>query len=416
MTAAEPVLSVAVALGIGLLIGIERERRKGSGPARAPAGVRTFTLVSLSGAVTRLLPGPAPLVAGALFVAALVLLGYQRQRTTDPGITSEVALFITFLLGALCVGQPALAAGLAVVVAILLAAREPLHRFVRRVLTEQELHDALLFTAAALVIWPLLPDRALGPYSTLQPRVVWRLVVIVMAIGGAGYIALRAFGPRIGLPLGGFFAGFVSSSAAIASLGSLAARDQRLVRGTAAGALLSTVATVVQLVVVLLVSSPAVLVALRLPLLVAGAVAVFFGVVFGVRAARDAEDGPVERGRAFDPRAALGFAILVSAITLLSSLLTAWQGARGLLAATSLAGFADVHAAAISAAAMVAAGRIAPADAVIPILAAFTTNTVTKCVFAAASGSRSFAAQTIPGLLLVAVSAWAGLLFAGVPR
>src|SRR5262249_26097739 len=128
------VLSFAVALGIGLLIGTERERRKGEGPERAPAGLRTFALTSLAGALS-FISGGVPLLAvatGGIFV--LAALAYWRGEASDPGLTTEIALVSTVLLGGLAITQPGLAAGIAVVVASLLNARSVLHSFVRRVL------------------------------------------------------------------------------------------------------------------------------------------------------------------------------------------------------------------------------------------------------------------------------------------
>ena len=124
-----PWVALAVALGCGLLIGIERERRKGSGASRAPAGVRTFTIAALAGALAQSLEQPLLVAAGALMVISLSVIHYARNRTRDPGITTELALLVTFLLGATAAHDPALAGGAAVVVAILLAARSRLHRF-----------------------------------------------------------------------------------------------------------------------------------------------------------------------------------------------------------------------------------------------------------------------------------------------
>jgi uncharacterized membrane protein (DUF4010 family) len=403
---------LAISLGIGLLIGAERERRKGQGPDRAPAGIRTFALVSLAGGVSLAFGGEAVMAASALVVGALAAIAYFRSRSRDPGLTTEIALVTTFLLGALAVRQPALAAGLAVTVAILLAARTGLHRFVRKVLTEQELHDALLFAAAALVILPLTPDRPVGPMGFLNPRTLWKLVVVVMGISASGYVALRLLGPRVGLPLSGLASGFVSSAATVAAMGQRAAKTPTLLRAAVAGAVLSTVATFVQMVVVLAATSRPTLMALRLPLLFGGAAAVAYGLVFSLRLARSTSDGQAPRGRAFDLKASLLFAATVSGVLLASAAINQWLGTRGLLFAVALAGFADTHAAAISAASLVAAGKIQAAEAVVPILAAMTTNTVTKAVAAVAAGGRGFALRTIPGLLLVILSAWAGVFMA----
>src|SRR5450755_2419549 len=153
------ILNFAVAIGIGLLIGAERERRKGDGPTRSPAGIRTFTITALAGAVSITLGGELLLTVAASGVILLACIAYWRGHDDDPGLTTEIALILTALLGGLAMQQPMLAGGLAVTVAVLLAARSPLHGFVRSVLTEDELTDGLIFAGATLVVLPLVPDR-----------------------------------------------------------------------------------------------------------------------------------------------------------------------------------------------------------------------------------------------------------------
>ncbi len=406
------VLKLLVALGIGLLVGAERERRQAEAPARGAAGIRTFALVALVGGVAAALGGEALLVACALVVGALAALSYAHGRVEDPGLTTEVALVATYLLGALALRQPALAAALAVVVAVLLASRTLLHRFVQSVLTEEELRDALLLLAAALVVLPLAPNRPVGPFGVLNPRTLWTLVVLVMAISSAGYVALRALGPKAGLPLAGLASGFVSSTATIGALGARARREPALGTAAVAGATLSTVATILQMAVVLAATSGAVLRALALPLVFAGLAAAVWGLFFMLRSLRDRGLAETQRGRAFDPKMAIAFAATVSVILLVSAAVNAALGSRGLLVATGLAGFADTHSPAISVASLVAAGKLGVEDAVTPILAALSTNTISKIVLAAATGGRRFALQVVPGLLLVIGAAWAGTLVA----
>ena len=401
---------LGVALGIGLLIGAERERRKGSGPLRAPAGIRTFALAGLAGGLSLSFGGAAVLAVSALIVGALAAIGYGRSREADPGLTTEMALLTTFLLGALAIREPALASGLAVAVAILLASRTRLHRFVRRALTEQELHDALLFAACALVVLPLTPDRAVGPFGVLNPRTLWRLAVIVMGISSLGYIAQRLWGGRWGLPAAGFASGFVSSAATIGSMGRRARHQPELLRAAVAGAVLSTVATMVQMAIVLFATSPPTFRILAVPLLLGGIAAVAYGAFFAVRLARTRVHASGERGRAFDLKSSLIFAATVCFVLFAAAAVHQKWGGAGLLPAVAVAGFADAHAAAISAASLVAAGKLAAADASIPILAALTTNTVTKAVVASTTGRGRFAAQTIPGLVLVILAVWAGYL------
>jgi len=206
-------LRLGVALGIGLLIGAERERRKGEGPRRRPAGIRTFAIRSVLGAVSLELGGAILLAVMVAALASLVVLAYLRTYQQDPGMTTEASLLLTLLLGALAMREPALASAVAVVVAILLAARTRMHRFVRSVLTEAELHDALIFAASVVVVLPLMPNRYVGPFAAVNPRTIWRIVVLMMAVSAAGYIAVRVLGARFGLALAGLASGFASSTA-----------------------------------------------------------------------------------------------------------------------------------------------------------------------------------------------------------
>lgn len=405
---------LAIALGIGLLIGIERERRKGAGPSRAPAGIRTFALASLVGGISLAVGGELLLAVAAVGVAGLSIVAYRLKSREDPGFTTAIALLTALLLGALAVRQPSLAAGFAVVVAVLLAARTRLHRFVQDVLTEQELQDALLFAAATLVILPLTPDRPIGPLAVLNPRTLWKLAVIVMSISAAGYIALRVLGPRFGLPLAGLASGFVSSAATIGSMGARAAQDPELLRAAVAGAVLSTVSTVVQMAAVLLVTDQSTFWAMALPLLLAGSAAVIYGALFTIKTASQEPKAAEATGRAFNLTTAVVFAATVSVILLASAAVNRWLGSAGLTVAAGLAGFADTHSAAISVASLVAAGKITSSVAALPILIGLTTNTITKGVVAITTGGRRFALQVIPGLLLVILAAWAGLVLRGL--
>ncbi len=400
---------LGIALGIGLLIGLERERRKGWGPGRGSAGVRTFALAGLLGGLVMVSDNTALVVAGAIFVAALTVVSYAMSARTDPGLTSEVALMTTFVLGALAQHEPALAAGFGVVVAILLAARESLHRLVRDLMSEQELSDLLLFTAAVLVVFPLLPNDSLGPWGGLNPHKVWRLVVLVMAVGGSGYLALRLLGPRFGLPVTGLAGGFVSSSATIASMGALSKRQPELRSAAVAGAVLSNMATIIQLGIVLAATSPALLRESAPALAIAGGVAALFGAVsmWRLRGRIDGSE-PLPPRRAFDLRGALIFAALISLVAFAASGIEEWLGARATLATAGVAGFADAHAAAAAAGSLAGSGKLELDDGVLAVLLGLTTNTGTKLVAAFSTGGRRFALPLLAGLAAILVGAWAG--------
>jgi uncharacterized membrane protein (DUF4010 family) len=404
------ILNLAVALGIGLLIGAERERRKGQGASRSPAGIRTFTVASLAGAISFIAGGEVLLAVATAGVFILTAVAYWRAHEDDPGLTTEIALILTVLLGGLSMQQAALAAGLAVTVTVLLAARSRLHRFVRTVLTEDELQDALILAGATLVILPLVPDRQMGPYGALNPHSIWILVILVMAISAAGYVAVRILGARFGLPIAGLASGFISSTATIGAMGARARTSTDVLAAAVAGAVLSTVATIVQMAIVLAATDVTTLRALSVPLICAGLAAVVYGTAFTVWALQQKTEGEAQSGRAFSLSTALMFALTLSGILVASAALREWFGETGIIIAAALAGFVDTHSAAISVASLVASGKMSATDAVFPILAGLTTNTISKMFLAGISGGRSYALRVIPGLIVVALAAWIGML------
>ena len=399
---------LALALGVGLLIGVERERRKGTGPGRDPAGIRTFALTGLLGGIAAQVGGVAVVAVGLGFVGLAALAGYLRDEGSDPGLTTEVALVLTFLLGALAQSEAALAAGLAVAVALILANRERFHHIARDTLSEQEIHDGLLMAAAALIVLPLVPDEGLGPNDALNPFVVWQLVVIIMAVQGAGYVALRVIGPRYGLLLSGFISGFVSSTLTVATMGAKASEEPKLLRPAVGAAVASTVATVVLLAIVLAATSAETLREVLVPLILAGLAAVGYAAVTTARVARAEPPKDVELGRAFEFKTAVLLALVLSAVLLVTGALNELIGVRGVTLGTAVAGFADSQSAAASAASLADAGRITPAEAAVPVLAALSTNTISKAVFARGTGTPRYARDVWIGLTIVLAAAWGG--------
>jgi uncharacterized membrane protein (DUF4010 family) len=412
LAAADPnAVPLAVALGIGLLLGVERERHKGTGAARGPAGIRTFALVGLLGGLAQVVGGAAVTAVAGGFVALASVAAYLRSREEDPGLTTEVALMVTFLLGALAQEETELAVGIGVAVALVLTFRERLHRLARDTLSEDEVHDGLLFAAAALIVLPLMPDEGLGPNEALNPFTVWRLVVIVMSIQAMGYVALRLIGPRYGLLVSGFISGFVSSAATVGTMGSRAREAPELRRPAVGAAVVSTVATIVLLALVVAATSLDTLLALALPLTLAGIAAGGYAALVAWRAVRHVPEN-VDPGRAFDLKTAVILALTVSAVLLVAGVLNEELGQRGVILGAGVAGFADSQSAAISAAALVAAGQLSASDAVIPVLAALSTNTVTKAVLAFWLGDRRYGIDVGVGLVLMIGAAWAGYVIA----
>lgn len=407
------IAGLGVALGIGFFIGVDRERRKGSGPERAAAGVRTFVLAALLGAAGQMVGGVPGLLLAVAVTTVLAAIAYWRGSENDPGLTTEIALVLTCCLGGLAQRIPVVAAGLGTLVALLLASRTWLHQFVRERLSDREMMDGLLLAGAGLVILPILPDRAIDPYGVVNPRLIWTLALLVMLINAAGYVALRTLGPTAGLALSGLAGGFVSSTATIATMGSRSRNQRDLLRPAVAGAALSSVATVVELAIIIAVANRELLRHLWPALAAAGVTAVLYGAAFSYHAARAKKPSEAAPGRAFELRIPLILAAAITLVSFAAAFLSSRYGSSGGLLGIALAGFADTHAAAASAASLAKTGSLSMNAGVLAVLLAFATNTVTKAVMAWISGGRAFALRVIPGVLLMLVAAGAGALLAG---
>ena len=235
----EEASTLLVALGAGLLVGVERERRSTDDKTPAAAGVRTFAIAALLGALVALSNSWILLVVGALGVTLFTALSYTKSHDADPGLTTEFALLATFVIGVLAASQPILAAAAGVILVVLLVSRGALHAFAKSELSDQELRDAVLLAAAAILVLPILPDEPIDPWHVVNPRLVWKLTVLIMLVDAVGYVAQRLVGTRAGLPISGLLGGFVSSTAVVATMGKRAQGDPKVLPAAVAGAALS---------------------------------------------------------------------------------------------------------------------------------------------------------------------------------
>ena len=401
------ILSIAVALGVGLLVGVERERRMGEGPERAAAGVRTFAITALVGVLAMLTDSSVVVAIAGAGLVAFTTVSYLHSREDDPGLTTEVALLATFVVGALAVSRPLLAAGTGVALALLLASRSALHGFARRQLSEREVRDGIMLAAAALIVLPLLPDQPIDPWGAINPKLVWRLTILVMAIIAAGYVLQRLVGARWGLPLAGLLGGFASSTATIASMGQRARNDAAVLPSAVAGAALSSVPTVVQLALMLSVADMTTLRLLTAPLTAMGIVGAVYGGLFTLRAvaATDEDRATQISGRAFSVGTALLFAGLFCFIAILVVLLQRAFGDAGALVGAVTGGFLDAHSSSASVAGLAGQKLLPYSVAGNAIGMILTANTLAKLVFARVGGS-AFFWRVAPGLVLMIAAFW----------
>lgn len=405
-------VGLAMALGLGLLIGLQRERVKGAAaqPDGEP-GVRTYLLIALAGAMSGVLGTPSLYVAGAA-VAALMVASRWLRRAGGAGPVAEVAMLVTFLLGLLALRSRELAGGLGVIVAVVLASKARLHALARQWMSERELHDLLILATAVFVVLPLLPDRTVDPWQAINPRKLWLLAVAIMAIASLGYLALRAFGSRLGLGIAGLAGGFVSSTATIAGMGERARLSPALAPVAASAGLMSNVSTVIQLTVVLGAISPPLLRHMAWPLSAAGVAALLAALLSSRHLMADHDQVKALAGkRPFEPGAAIRFVALLGGVMLLAAIAREALGAGSMAGVMALSGLVDVHAAAASAAQLDAVGRIDRHDALIGVFAAFVANSLLKCAVAFAKGTPAYAWRIAPGTVAMVLAFGLALLF-----
>lgn len=396
---------LAVALAIGLLVGLERgwQTRDESDSQRA-AGLRTFALTGLLGGIcglTSLIAGPIVLAAGLLaLTAAIGSFSYLEARSErNFSATGVVAAILTFVLGAYAtLGNEAVAVAAAVAMAILLALREPLHSWVRN-LTWLEMRSVLMLLAMTFLLLPILPNRPIDPWGALNPSEIWLLAILIAAISFAGYVAIRMFGERKGIAVAAVAGGLTSSTATTLSFARLAREHPESTRLLAGGILLAGAVMLVRLVVLAGLIKPALLTTILWPAAAAGLVLLAgAGVLMWKGAGDSAEASALELRNPFDLSIVLQLAGLISIIMLVAKTLADRASAAGLYLLAAVSGLADVDALTLSMARF-AGTNIGFAEASNAILVAAGVNTVSKAVMATGVGG------VRPGALVGGVSA-----------
>lgn len=398
MDETETLTRLGLALAIGFLIGVERgwrEREEREG--ERAAGLRTFALIGLFGGVWGLLArvvGPLPMGLAFLALAGAVTLFRWREveREGTFGMTTLVAAYLAFALGALAVlGDMVAAAAAGVATAALLAAKEWLHGWLR-VLTWPELRAALILLAMTFVALPVLPDRGYGPYEALNPYQLWLMTIVIAGVSFIGYVATKIAGERYGPLLAGTAGGLVSSTAVTLDFARRTRAAPELWRPYLSGGLAASTVMFARVIVVVALFGPGLLwsvaPALAVAAVVSAAAALVLNHSFAGRNGAKEEEGAAVVQNPFELRYVLGFAALLAAILLLTRLVGEYLGGAGSIVLAAIAGLADVDAITLSMTRL--AGGPEAGTAAIAILVAVAANSASKSVLALSVGGRRF--------------------------
>ena len=400
-----------ISLAIGLLIGLERERKPSS-----KAGLRTFALVALMGTLAAMLSSvlgsPWLLVAGFCVVGAMIITAYLTNpiEGNDPGTTTIAALLLCYALGALIwYGQTTLAVTLAIVTTALLYFKPELRGMTKR-LTRRDLVSILQFLVLTFVILPILPNQNYGPYDAFNPHQIWLMVVLISGVSLAGYIALHWTNQRYGAPLLGLLGGLVSSTATTLIYARHGKTSEIMARLSAVVILLASQVVIMRLTVVSAIVSPGILPKL-LPIMGLG---LLFGLIvtsLGWRKLHTPADLPTPKTtNPTEIPAALSFSLLYAAVLFFSAWLSDIAGSSGLYVVALISGLTDVDAITLSSLRLFDMDKLNQHQVVIAIALAFLSNMVFKFGMVMFIGGMTLAKHVVPGFMAMGAGVGLGML------
>lgn len=403
------IYQLGVALAIGLLVGVERgwhsrDQEEGS----RVAGIRTFALVGLLGGVIGLITtqvGPLLLAIVFLAITILVVAAYTvnlRHGSADVGITSLIALLLTFALGAVAtMGYIAAAAAVAVVATLILSYKPIMHRGLKA-LTAEELQAGIKLLLISIVMLPILPNQGYGPWQTLNPFAIWWMVVLIACISFVGYFAIRIGGSRNGILFTGVFGGLASSTPVTLHFAKMAKDEATLAPILATGILLACGTMFPRMLLVASVLNTNLFHTLLPPMLAMASITYIPAFIY-MRHHTDYSTTSLQTLKnPLDLVTAVGFGILLTFILLLSKALQVWVGDAGVIALAAASGIADVDAITLSMARM-SGSESFHNTAALAIILASAVNGLVKGVIALSIGGRQLGMRTTAPLLLSSV-------------
>lgn len=379
---------LGIALGLGLLVGMQRER-----VASRLAGVRTFPLITILGTVCALLAqafGGWIIALGLVALAGLIVVGKiiaLKEGPPDPGLTTEVAMLLMFSVGAyLVIGHRTIAIAIGGGVAVLLQFKGQLHGLVER-LGENDLKAIMQFALISLVILPVLPDRTYGPFAVLNPRNIWWMVVLIVGLSLSGYIIYKFFGEQVGLVLGGILGGVISSTATTVTY---ARRTAQAPEGSSLAAVTIMIASTVvfaRLMLEIVTVAPSFWSAAGPPLLVMLVLFALLSTALWLWDRNKPHQMP-EQENPSQLKSALLFGLLYGLALLAVAAVKEHFDQQGLYIVAGLAGLTEVDAITLSTSQLVKSSRLSADDGWRLILLATMSNLVFKAAAVAVLGHR----------------------------
>ncbi len=417
MSDTDLLIRLTVSLAVGILVGVERgwhERHRNAG--ERIAGIRTFTLIGFLGGLLTGLPVFMPwgFIAGFVAIAVLMSLGWYKYSGTQTGIgvTTVIAVLVTYVLGGLAGQGEIIAAGAgAVVTALLLYFKPSLHTWLEQI-RDVDINAGLRLLAISVLLLPILPDHGYGPWQVLNPFHIWIMVVAIAGLSFFGYVLIRLFGARRGILFAALAGGFVSSTAVTISFSKQSCEATGAGRTYMAGILLANLIVFPRMLLIAGVIAPTIL-----PVLVpAMGAAVIVGLALAALLLRrqesdiaDAADIATSITNPLQLRTALSFGLLLSLILLATRAASEFAGTGGIYGLALLSGFADVDPISLSLATQVAGDVINAKVAATGVALAVTANLIVKGALAIRLADQSLKGRLGQMFALFVVAVLAGL-------
>ncbi|MDM8542256.1 MgtC/SapB family protein [Desulfococcaceae bacterium HSG9] len=406
------------ALGLGILIGLERERTRGK--ERTFAGVRTFALVALLG-VTSVYAGEQsgqPWIVGLVFLAVVALVAVSYHITAQQGkigTTTEVSVLLTFFIGSMCAwNQVAIAGAVAVVTMLLLALKGWLHDLAKKI-EPSDVEATLKFAIITLIVLPLVPNTNYGPtgLEVINPYKTWLMVVLIAGLNFAGYILVKVVGREHGLGITGLLGGLVSSTAVTLSFSQRSRTEPDLASVLSLSILLAWTVMFFRVVVEVGVVNISLAKYLVLGMVLMGVVSLVICILLW-RRGRSTEKAEVKSGNnPFELGDAIKFGGLFAVVIFVAKAAQVYFGNAGLYLAGALAGLTDVDAIALSMASLAQQDPASSGAAARTIVIAVISNTMVKCGMAIWIGAPSMRKTMIPITCALALSGAAAAYLVG---
>lgn len=420
---------LAASIGIGLIIGMQREHTYFDKSDRHPAGVRTFTLVSLGGAMTALLSdsmgGVAPFVTGFVVIGLLLMashIAFGISHREEPGasgpavtagITTSVALVIVYLLGAMCWHNRLLESCVIMVVILwILTAKEQLHNFAQK-LSREDILATVKFAVISALILPFLPNQAFGPpgLQVLNPHTIWMFVVFISGIGFVGYVLIKLVGPGKGIWLTGLLGGLASSTALTLNLAGRSRDNEAYASDFTLGIVLSWSVMYVRLYLICIALSGSLAGPLALPLLVPVVPSLAYALFLKIRASRNHSEKTADFSNPFKLLPAIKFGVVFTAVMFVANAARVYLGSGALLACSFLGGAAEMDAVAFSVIDMHLKSGLGVRELVLAFLFASLANTLTKGGLVFFLGAKAMRKPIVPAVVLICATTAALIAF-----